>query len=357
MIKILISLIVLAGLAAGYFFLQPRQTALEIETISPIVEDISLVLEETGRVVNDRIVKLTSLVNGKIVETRFNVGDHVSANEVVATFDSEETDAKRDKVVAEIERDRHAVENQRLKLNRLEELAKSSGSSQQALDEGRYELKAAEANLRVSESNLRLNEIQQRQNVLKTPYAGIVIEKTSEAGQWMEAGTLLYTLVADEGFEIEVRIDSSELVNVTKNLLTEAYIEDQPEVRWQAPIHWISPSIGDTGNENDNSFAVRLPVTESAPALLLNQQVQISIPLKTSQDAMVLPTNTLLSTQDRDEVAVVMDNKVRRVTVELGVETIDKVEILSGIDSNAKVIIPNGRAMAEGQTVNVTNNP
>jgi len=342
---------------AGYWFFRPDKSTPVVQTTSPTIEEISLALEETGRVVNDRIVKLTSLVNGKVVDTRFNVGDHVDANEVVAIYDTKEIDALRDKTFAEIERDRLAVDHMQRKLDRLEELEKSSSSSQQALDQARYDLSAARAALKLTQSNLRVYDIKKEQSVLRSPYAGVVIEKVSEAGQWMEAGTLLYTLVADEGFEIEVKIDSSELPNVTTNMMADAYLEDQPDTKWQTSIHWISPSIGSTNDLKDNNFAVRLPVTDSAPQLLLNQQIQVSIPVKTATDTLVLPTNTLLTTDATDEVAVVVNGKIQIVTVTLGIETVTKVQVLSGLDKDAIVVIPNGQTLSGGMAVNVDNKP
>jgi len=353
--KTLTAFLVVALAIAGYWYFKPDNVAIHVETTSPTIEEISLALEETGRVVNDRIVKLTSLVNGKIVETRFNVGDHVDADEIVAIYDTKEIDALREKTFAEIERDQLAIDHMRLMLDRQEELKKSSSSSQQKLDQARYDLNAAEATLTLTRSNLRIYDIKKEQSVLRSPYSGVVIEKISEAGQWMEAGTLLYTLVADEGFEIEIKIDSSELANIHTNMLADAYLEDQPETRWQAPVHWISPSIGSTDDEKDNNFAVRLPITDSAPQLLLNQQIQISIPLKTASDTMVLPTNALLATEDTDEVAVVVDGKIQLVTLTLGIETVNKVQVLSGLDEDAVVVIPNGQTLSSGQFVNIDN--
>lgn len=351
--KYLILPVLVAIALAAYFVLQPRQQVAAFDAVKPRVEEISLTLEETGRVVNDRVVKLTSLVNGRIVSTRFNIGDHVNAEEIVATFDTDEVDALHKKALAETVRDQHAVDNAALKLSRIEELAASSSSSKQALDDARYELRAAQANLEVAQSNLRIFDIRRQQSILKTPYAGIVIDKTSEAGQWMEAGTLLYTLVADEGFEIEVKIDSSELGNFDKELIAELHIEDQPEQRWQAPIHWISPSIGSNENASDNSFSVRLPISEDAPALLLNQQVQVVIPLKTAKDALTVPVASLLSTGDGNEVARVVDGKVERIAVTVGIETINRAQIVSGIDGDATIILPRGKNLANGQSVEI----
>ncbi len=351
--KYVIVLALAAIVIASYFFLQPQQTVVTFDVVNPTVEDISLALDETGRVVNDRVVKLTSLVNGKIARTNFNVGDHVEANEVVATFDTEEIDALYAKAVAEADRDQHAVDNAALKLSRIEELAASSSSSKQALDEARYELHAARASLEVARSNLRIFEIRRRQSALRTPYAGIVIGKTSEAGQWMEAGTLLYTLVADEGFEIEVKIDSSELHHFDDEIAATLFIEEQPDLRWQAPVHWISPSIGSDEDLSDNSFSVRLPITDDAPRLLLNQQVQVSIPLQTAADALVIPVAALVTNTDGNEVARVVDGKVDRVAVTLGIETIDKAQVLSGIDGDTALILHKGQNLVDGQPVQI----
>ena len=351
--KWILATLVAIVLAAGYLWFQRPEQALAVETVMPIKKDISLTIEETGAVVNDRVVKLTALVNGRIATTRFNVGDHVDANAVVATFDAKEAHALFNKAEAEVTREQHAVENTKRRLDRLERVTDSSGATQQARDEAHYEHESAIARLQVAEANRNLYAIKRDQTVLSTPYAGIVIEKTSEAGQWMEAGTLLYTLVADEGFEIEAKIDAAELARVEMNMIVDAFLEDQPEIRWQAPVHWISPAVIRSDGNDDNKFAVRLPVTASTPPLRLNQQIQLLIPIETAKDTLVLPTSTLLVDANEDQVAVIEAGRIRRTTVKLGIETVDEVEILEGLKPEDVVAIPNGAALDDGASVNV----
>lgn len=348
----LIVIVVALGAAAAWKFNQNKTPQLEI--IHAEKGAIESIIRVTGRVINDRTVTMTALVNGQIQGMLVQKGDRVKAGQVLAFLDKREADALVKKAAAVVLRERQSVDEAARKLERLKKISISGSASEQAVEDAEALWRAAQARLQVAEAEHRVAQIHREKVEVTAPWDGVIIEKSAEQGQWLEAGMQLFTLVAEQGREIEANVDAGDSGEVAIGQTVTVTCDAFPGQRWQEKVQWISPAIITDDNATLNSFAVRMSLGNAAPPLLLGQQVDVEISTAQRQSVVKLPYTALVESEsDSARVAVVRQGKVQYVSVTTGIEDYTHVEITSGIEEGDAVIIPHNTPPMEGMEVPV----
>lgn len=348
-IFIVLSCIILALLTWG----SESESTLGVTVISPERGAIESVIRVTGKVINDRTVTLTALVDGQIRLISVKKGDKVEAGQILAKLDVREAEALLSKAKAELEREGQVVDEGQRKLRRMQEVSRSGGVSDQSLEDTKAKWLAAKARLKVAKADFRIAKIQRDKTKVTAPFAGIITEKTAEVGQWLEAGIQLFTLVAHKGREIEVNVDAGDSAAIHLGQSVTISSDAFPGNEWQETIHWISPAITENDKEAINTFSVRMTLGRGAPELLLNQQVDARILTASRKNTLKLPFEALIENGDDAEVAVLEGDKVKLVAVETGIEDFSHVEVLRGVTQNTRVIFPEGKKLTDGQKVHI----
>lgn len=305
----------------------------------------------TGKVINDRTVTLTALVDGQIQSMQVQKGNRVKAGQVLASLDQREAKALLAKAQAEQERELQAVNEAQRKLKRVRMLSKSGHTSTQLLEDTKAEWLASQARLQVAYANLEVARIHREKTQINAPFAGVITEKTTEVGQWLEAGEALFTLVAHEGREIEVNVDAGDSDAIHLQQQVTLSCDAYPGLEWHARVHWIAPAISQNAQQAVNTFAVRMSLGDNAPTLLLNQQIDARILTAERDNVLKLPFEALQEDSGQSQVAVIDAGQVRWLPVQTGIEDFTHVEILAGIDETTQVILPEGKTLLSGQPV------
>lgn len=331
--------ILTAGAGAIYWNLKPA----DIKTVSVITAqrgDISNVINLTGKVINDKTVTLSALVNGQITEMKIAKGQIVGKGQQLAHFDRREADAELVRMKAEEELAIQKTKLARSTLDRLLGMGSGGSVSQQQIDDAQTEWHITKAQLKVSRSAYTVAQIQLEKYDVIAPFSGVITEKTTEVGQWVEAGTSLFTLVALDGREIEVNIDSSDRglikINQQANLNSDAW-PDQP---WHEKIHWLAPAVSKKDNEALNSFTARLTLSSKAPPLILGQQIDVELVLEHKSDVLKLPYSVLIENEDSKQIAIVdTSSQIELRDIKTGIEDITHFEITSSLDIDERIAI------------------
>lgn len=337
--------------AIGYFTFS-GQDQRQVSLIAVERGNIKNAIRVTGRVINDKTVTMTALVNGQIEGMLVKKGDTVKADQVLAFFDKREADANLAKSEAVLAREEQTVTEAQSKYNRLKNVKSFGGSSQQIIDDAEAEMKAAIARMRVARAELNVARIQREKIEVRAPFAGVITEKTTEKGQWLEAGTKLFTLVGIEGREIDVKVDAGDSGSISLGQVVELSCDAYPGVIWQEQIHWIAPSIVQEENSTAvNTFSVRISLGKQAPALLLGQQVDARVVLKTKNNVLRLPYSAVKGDFGQYHVFVVNNGRVKKQEIVTGLEDERFIEIVSGLNEGDKVIKVEGKPLKENQPV------
>jgi RND family efflux transporter MFP subunit len=341
-----------AMVLATWWLLRPAHLR-EVETVRVEPAPMEAAIRVTGRVINDRTVLLTALLNGQIQGMQARKGDDVEQGQVVARLDPREVNVSHERAEAIVARERQAVDEAMRKLDRLRNVQRVGGEATQVIEDTEAALRSARARLRVAEADQRVAQIYRDNVEIKAPFAGIITEKFAEVGQWLEAGDRLYTLVAHSGREIEANVDAADSGAVRLGQTVRVTCDAFPGQEWIETVHWISPVVVSAEREALNTFSVRTTLGPDAPPLLLGQQLDLRIQTARREAAIKVPYTAVQESERGTRVAVVREGRVRLVPVVTGVEDLTHVEVLEGLTAGAEVILPEGKALGDGEPVRV----
>ncbi|MBX2884017.1 MAG: efflux RND transporter periplasmic adaptor subunit [Granulosicoccus sp.] len=352
MLKTVVAIALLAlALGAGLLFFKSEKPTV-VSTVETIRGDVSATLKLTGTVINDHTVTITALLDGEITAINAREGSTVKNGDALAELDNRSAVSRLKKSEAELQLRQQNYQSARQSYNRVRKASNQGTSSKQALEDRLSEFQNAGAQLAIAEADLDIIQVIVDNSVIRAPFDGSVTGQWAEVGQWVEAGTQLFTVVATEGKTIEVMIDAGDFGRVAIGQTAELTSDAWPGINWTSSLNWIAPAINSENNSSDNLFAARLDIGEDAPELLLGQQLNVELIYETRENVLILPLHTLQEFQPgKYSVQIIEDDVARNRTVEVGLVSLLDAEILSGLTEGEQVINTAGRWVREGQAV------
>jgi RND family efflux transporter MFP subunit len=333
-----ITLLVVGSLLVAGIFAVYRDRPQKVETLEVTRGDLALVIRVTGEVINDRSVILTALVDGQVKRISASLGEQVKAGQVLASMDNRAAAAQRQRAEAFVQQEAVRRQEEQMRLQRLETLAQKGAVSQERLEDAKLNWQAATAAWQVARAELRVAEVAHEWQQIKAPFPAVVVSKTTEVGQWVEAGTPLFSLVALDQWQIEAHVDAVDSGRIKIGQSVTLRCDAFPGRVWQTQVTWIGPAVEREKEKHLNTFRVRMGLGVEAPPLLLGQQVDMDIRVAQRQGVLMLPFAALREVDGEVEVGVIESGRLRYRAVKTGLESDTHVELLSGAIEGQQVV-------------------
>ncbi|MES9828033.1 MAG: efflux RND transporter periplasmic adaptor subunit [Candidatus Thiodiazotropha sp.] len=322
-----------------------------VETIPVERGDLERVIRVTGEVINDRQVALTALVDGQVKRIDTALGARVRAGQVLAAMDNRAAAASRQRATAFLRQQDVRRREERMRYQRLKKLAAKGAVSSEKLEQAKLHWEEASAAWEVARADLKLADVAQEWQQVRAPFDAVVIGKSTEVGQWVEAGTQLFTLVARERREIEAHVDAVDSGRVKTGQSVLVRCDAYPESAWRSTISWIGPSVEREKDKRLNTFRVRLGLGEEPPPLLLGQQVDLEIAVERRHGVLRVPFAALRERDERVEVALIEAGRVHYRSIQTGLEGDTRVEVTEGLEEGMRIVRLDGESLDPGLRV------
>ncbi|MCU7872579.1 MAG: efflux RND transporter periplasmic adaptor subunit [Candidatus Thiodiazotropha sp. (ex Lucinoma borealis)] len=332
-------------------FVRYMDQAQQVETVTVERGDLELLIRVTGEVINDRSVTLTALVDGQVNRVATAMGERVEANQVLASMDNRAAAARLQRAEAYMQQEAVRRREEQLRYQRLKKLADKGAVSQEKLEEAKLNWEAATAAWQVAKADLHLAEVAQEWQQIRAPFAAVVVGKSTEVGQWVEAGTKLFSLVALDQWEIEAHVDAVDSGRVKLGQPVTIRCDAFPGLVWQSTLSWIGPSVEREKDKRLNTFRVRLGLGETPPPLLLGQQLDLEILVDHRHNILKLPFAALRESDEGFEVALIESGQLHYRPIEIGLEGDTHVELISSFAEGVKVVRLDGDILEAGALV------
>lgn len=339
--KIIITLLLITIGIGGFAATQLSKPSAQQETRTFTVTrtDLSTELLLSGSVINEQVVTMTALLDGQLLNMDANEGDNVKADSILARIDDRLSNARLAKSEAAELAAEHLLEASRQNLARTQRLFNTGNSSDQLLQDASFEVQRLEAELDARRADTRIARLNAENTVIRSPFDALVIESSAGVGQWVEAGTQLFKLAANDGVVIEAFVNEADLVRVSLGqavLLTSNAWADQ---QWESAVAWIAPAISEDEDAPPDSFAIRLPLGDNAPELLLGQDIDVTLQLTQRDNTLSLPLAAVVEADDGSfYVWREKDDGVVKQPITTGLSTSDSIEIVEGLAENDVVL-------------------
>jgi len=354
-LSVLVVLIVGGGGAAAYwkFVLVPAQEQRQqlgsggrggggpvaVEAAPVRVAPAERTVEAVGTLLSNERVTIRPEVAGRIVALDVLEGGRVEKDQLLVELDASVERA----VLAEAEARRLlALAN----LERARELRRSNVGTQRALDE-------AEASFRIAEAAVELARAQLAKRTIRAPFAGKASLRGVSVGEFVTAGTPLFSLEQIDPVKVDFRIPELFLPAVRVGNEIRIGIDAFPGRTFTGRVTAIDPVIDERGR----SLLIRASIANPDEALRPGLFARVSLTLSIKPDALWVAEEALLPQAGKQFVFRVVDQgegkprTVERVEVVTGLRRAGEVEITSGVRAGDLVVVAGITKVREGASV------
>ncbi len=348
-------------------------------TVAPVVlGDVSPTLFGIGTVEARRSYLIGPTSAGRVRRVLVDVGDTVTAGQLLAEMEPVDLDTRVAAAVATAERGRSTVEAAEaqtrdarsrqalaaVEARRAEALGQAGAASQSAVDSARQALQSADAQVLASEAALAgvrrdlarldadIGTVQQQRGNLRltAPVDGVVTSRASEPGSTVIAGQAVLVLEDPRSIWMTVRLDQGRSSGLKAGLPAIITRRADPSNALPGIVVRVEPTSDAVTEERIAKVAFdRVPDGVST-----GEMVEVTLGLPVVPNVVVVPNSSLRHRGPQAGVWRHSAGQLSFVPVKTGAEGLDgSVQILEGLTAGDEVVVYSERALEDGSRIKV----
>jgi cobalt-zinc-cadmium efflux system membrane fusion protein len=299
--------------------------------------------------------RIGSLVEGILLETTADVGDRVKAGQVLATLHSavvHESWARYRKAIADrrrlekeltfavaaYERATRLHSDKAISLHEVQRAEADRVAAEESLDMGRTEVRRSEEELEhlgITNADDPTGESGERIPV-RTPMAGVVLERLVTPGTAVTPGTPLYVVSNLSTVWALIEIDESQLSQVHVGQPITVRVAAYPQQRFDGVV----TLVGDIVSHKTHRVTVRCALDNAAGRLKPQMYATASIREGEPRAVMTVPADAIQTIDGRPTVFVAeAGGRFRPRTIETGPVDGGLVEVPSGLNAGERIAV------------------
>jgi RND family efflux transporter MFP subunit len=302
-----------------------------LETVH--TQDVEQIGEFTATVLAGVSNKIAPQAPVRIQKLHVEVGDHVSAGQLLATMDA--TSLKQTQI---------QIENQETEFERTDELYKVGGVSKSVWDAQKTALGVAKETYR----NLQEN------NQLRSPISGIVTARNYDNGDMYSGALPVYVVEQIRPVKLMVNVSESYFTKVNKGMEAGVRLDVYGDESFEAKVSLIYPTI----DAASRTFPVELRIANTDERVRPGMFARVTMNFGSLQHVVVPDLSIVKQTGSGDRYVYVYkaaDATVSYQKVELGIRMGDRYEVLSGLEDGDHVVVSGQSRLTNGEEVEVVN--
>ena len=360
-------LVVAAAGVAAYFFINNKN---KVPTFDVARGDVVEAFYATGIVRPDRAYTIKSKAQGALIQMPVREGQLVKKGDVLAQVDDKqlkfnvakqeaevkmaaaqaaEDSPQRLEVVARAAEARQQLDIATSMLQRTQSMVDKSIATTQELDESRKTqvqwsntLTALESqlgtwrinsqkNLEVAQADLRRAQADLEDAVVRAPIDGLVLERYVELQEVVGINQQLFLLADPADKFMKAAVDEEYMTKVAQGQkVTMKLYALENELHGQV-VRWL-PSA----NVANKTYEVTIKFDEPTDKLLVGMTAELNFLVGQPHQGLVVPSTAVM---DGKAWRVLAPGKYEPVEVTLGVRTLDRYEVLSGLKEGDEIVM------------------
>ena len=316
------------------------------------------VLTLSGKIAygEDKYSKISSPLQGRVVEVRARLGGHVKAGDVLLVVDSPDIAQAYAEYVKEESELHYTTRAYELAKDLYETRALALKDLKQAENElvkAQAEFRRAKErllSLRISPQELKKPLDQQQitsRFEMKSPLSGIVVERTVTPGQAVTGGSdhILFTVADLDVVQVVADVYERDLALVQEGQSAVVQVEAYPDIEFPATV----TAVGDVVDPGTRTIKVRARVANESHKLKPEMFARLQLDVSDRGQFLTVPREAVLEVDGKQFVYVVV-NGTRYVKrgVKISSMSGDQTRVLDGLKVGER-IVTKGAVLIKGQ--------
>jgi RND family efflux transporter MFP subunit len=332
----------------------------DVAAVRATLGTIQSTLEISGTLAPRTRVGVKPKLPGRLERVLVDIGDRVTAGQVVATLDRRELDAQVDAAEAAIAVAQAAIESAEASLSnavtehtRAQTLYEGGAVPRQQLDAAETAKRAATAQRNLAQANLaqaqaalrRAREVQ-RDATLTAPVDGVIVERNYDAGAI--PGDLAVVVVADiRQLKLEAGVSELQAGRLRTGLTAAVAVQAKPGEQFSGQLVAIAPEV----DARNRHFQIEVRVDNSKSTLLAGMYAAATIVLQAVDRAVTVPREAVTTQNGQRVVFKIEGDKITAVEVSEGLSDGRQVQIVAGLAAGDQVLADARRQLPAGSRV------
>jgi RND family efflux transporter MFP subunit len=363
-IFIITSAVVILILAAFVFYRvnanlkasQKQRTIVQIVKVTaPERGDIDNKLLLSGDISAIQQANIYSRVTGNIQKIYVDVGDYVQQGKLLAVIDKSTFIQALKQSEAQLNQYKAMLENNKLNAERTKVLLDKGLAPQGDYDNALTQLKVSQTQVEAAEANYKSAQLQVNYCNITAPFTGYVTKRLLDVGTLVTStGTTTNSIfiISDISMlKILVNIPDKSISSIEQihevNVRTDTY----PDKTFRADFKKISQSL----DVSTRTMQAEVRLKNEDNLLKPGMFAKIEILLGKHYNTLLLPVQCVMYDDKGNFLYTVNDENVaKKIYVQTGFSSNDKIEVLTGIEDNNKIISVGQELINDNSKVQIT---
>jgi len=286
----------------------------------------------------------------RLTEVRANVGDVVKVGQVLATFSTDSVQADVAQARASLLEAQASAADARANAERARSLQSSGALSAQQINQFLTLEKTAQARADAAQAVLGAQQLRGRQTQVRAPDSGIISARTATVGSVVGSGAELFRLIRQGRLEWRAEVTSAELGRINTGMPVSVLPASGGELRGR--VRMIAPSV----DPLTRSALVYVDLPSAAgkgqaarAGMFARGEFELG-----ATDALTIPQRALVVRDGFNYVyRLGEDMRVSQLKVQTGRLAGERVEVVSGLPPDARIVVNGAGFLNDGDLVRV----
>ncbi len=295
---------------------------LTVEAVELDYETIEDRIYSSGTVQANELVELSAEATGIVTEIYFDEGREVQTGDLLVKINDSELQAEKQRATFRLN-----LAEQRE--GRQKSLLERGGISQDDYDATLNEVNVLRAELRLIDAQIEKTEV-------RAPFSGVIGLKYISNGSYITPTTRIASLQEVDPVKIDFsvperyipRVNLNDEINFTVQGVDSSFVGE---------VYAIEPRV----DTQTRTLQIRALSENRGQLLYPGAFANIVLILDEIDDAIMVPTIAIIPVLNGQKVYLVRDGVVEESTVQTGIRTSDKVQIIEGV-SHGDVVLTTG---------------
>lgn len=324
------------------------------------MENLEQRRQVTGELRPTQRAHVASEVAGRVVTLSVEVGDEIKVGQEIARLDDRIAGLEVMRREADVKNYEAVVAEREAQLEQAQRdldiyVGMGSGATTSEVDRARTDVAAAtarvsgaRAELDIARAELDIAREQQADHVVLAPFAGQVVARSTEVGEWVAIGATVVELLALDEVDAMIDVPQKYISRVSSEGVEVVIRVDALDREFTAPV----AAVIATGDRLSRSFPVRVRLQNPDHALRPGMSIIGLVPTGEAAEVLTIHKDALLRRSTGAFVYTVVEGRSSMAPVEVLFSHGERVAITSpALRAGSSVVVEGNEYIFPGQPV------
>jgi len=305
----------------------------------------------SGTLTAEREARVRAQVAGTVMATYPEQGQRVTQGAVLARIDDQAVRDAYFSARSQVRSAQLAQEVAKRNLERSETLARAGAIADRDLETATWNATNADAQLADAKARLASAEQELQYTTVRAPFAGVVSERSASAGDVVQTGGALYTIIDPASLRFDGTVPAEQVGQLERGASVEFAVSGYPGKVFNGKLDRINPTADPATRQVRVYVSVPNPDQRLVAGLYAEGRVGTAV-----RRAVVAPASAVDQRGVTPTVLRIREGRVEQVTVQLGArdEADDRIELRAGVAAGDTLLLGSAAGVLPGAAVRVS---